>query len=227
MRIVISLVLLLTICDHATAQIRKFAFQQLTEEHGLSQNFVYGLTQDVKGFLWISTGAGLSRYDGYEIKQFSTHDSLSADFITSDYLTASGNLLFGHNNGGVTLYDGLQFKKLLPDTLGSKVVSITESVNNFFWIATQSKGLIFVDYDNGKILPVFPRELEGQIINAIFARGDILWVGTNEGLQLFRMKGYSLTLIDTGFLPPYVSVNAFLQHRSDPDLVWIGTGFSG
>lgn len=227
MRIVISLVLLLTICDHATAQIRKFAFQQLTEEHGLSQNFVYGLTQDVKGFLWISTGAGLSRYDGYEIKQFSTHDSLSADFITSDYLTASGNLLFGHNNGGVTLYDGLQFKKLLPDTLGSKVVSITESVNKFFWIATQSKGLIFVDYDNGKILPVFPPELEGQIINAIFARGDILWVGTNEGLQLFRMKGYSLTRIDTGFLPPYVSVNAFLQHRSDPDLVWIGTGFSG
>ena len=102
------------LCLNTSAQVRKFAFQQLTEDHGLSQNFVYGLTEDVRGFLWISTGAGLSRYDGNEIKRFSSQDSLSGDFITADYSAASGNLLFGHNNGGVTIFDGLQFKKYFP-----------------------------------------------------------------------------------------------------------------
>ena len=228
MRLVIPFILILSVwCHQAPGQARKFAFQQLTEADGLSQNFVYGLTEDAKGFLWASTGSGLSRYDGYEIKRFNSRDSLCADFITADFSTRSGYLLFGHNNGGVTIFDGLQFKKLLPDTLGNKISSITESSSDFFWIATQSRGLIFVDYRNSKISLVSPQELEGKIINVILARGDILWVGTNEGLLLFRIKGNTLTILPNELLPPFVSVNAILQHHSDPELIWIGTGFKG
>ena len=225
--LILFMVPLLLICVDLTAQVRKYAYQQLTESQGLSQNFVYGLTQDARGFLWISTGAGVTRYDGYEMKRFSTHDSLSADFITADYKTASGNLIFGHNNGGVTFFDGTKFEKLLPDTLNNKVVSVTECDADRFWIATQSRGLIFVDYRQNKVTSVFPKELEGQIINTLYCRANSLWVGTNEGLFLFKVRGNTVTHLERELLPPYVSVNAILPHSTDPSLIWIGTGFKG
>ncbi|MEX2234579.1 MAG: two-component regulator propeller domain-containing protein [Cyclobacteriaceae bacterium] len=208
-------------------QARRYSFLQLTEEQGLSQNFVYGITEDERGFLWIGTGAGLSRYDGYEMKNLRTRDSLSADFITADFRTASGNLMFGHNQGGVTLFDGLGFHPLLPDTLGSKVVSISEDSRNNFWIATQSKGFVFIDRNLDNTFNVFPQVLQDQVINVTFSRDGILWVGTDEGVFFFRMKGSTLTPLEAEVLPAYVGVYSIVPHNSDPELSFVGTASKG
>ena len=38
--------------------------QQLTEQQGLGNNTINEIHQDQKGFLWIGTDIGLTRYDG-------------------------------------------------------------------------------------------------------------------------------------------------------------------
>ena len=38
--------------------------QQLTDKQGLGNNTINGLHQDRKGFLWIGTDIGITRYDG-------------------------------------------------------------------------------------------------------------------------------------------------------------------
>ncbi len=45
-------------------------FERFGTDQGLSQNVVYDLHQDSKGFLWIATHDGLNRYDGYEFKKY-------------------------------------------------------------------------------------------------------------------------------------------------------------
>ncbi len=40
-------------------------FTHLTADDGLAQNTVTAILQDRRGFMWIGTSAGLSRYDGY------------------------------------------------------------------------------------------------------------------------------------------------------------------
>ena len=227
LRITILLLLVIGFCERSFGQIRKYSYQQLTEEHGLAQNFVYGLSQDDRGFLWIGTGVGLSRYDGYEIKNYTVRDSLSADFITSDLHAKSGNLIFGHNHGGVTLFDGIRFHVLLPDTLENKIVSIAENGPQEFWIATQSKGLIYINARTGSIRRIEPDELKGQIINVVYAHRGVLWVGTNEGLVFYRIDNDNLIHQHHSVLPPYVSVNAILPHHDDSTTVWVGTGFNG
>jgi len=44
---------------------------QFTTENGLPGNNVYNLLEDHKGFLWVATNFGLSRYDGYTFKNYS------------------------------------------------------------------------------------------------------------------------------------------------------------
>lgn len=213
--------------EKAFSQFRNYSFQQFTEEQGLPQNFVYSLTQDPRGFLWVGTGKGLARYDGYEMKHYSVEDSLSADFITADYRTSSGNLIFGHNQGGITLFDGISFHSILPDTLGNKVVSITEDASNNLWIATQANGFLFIDITGKNITYVFPDVLKGQIVNTTFSRGKILFVGTNEGLFFFETRDKALSLLQKEVLPAYVEVSAIVPHAIDTSLCWIGTAFNG
>lgn len=209
------------------AQVRKYSYQQLTEEQDLAQNFAYGLSQDERGFLWIGTGIGLSRYDGYEMKNFTVRDSLSANFITAALRLRSGGLLLGHNQGGVTFFDGIRFRVLLPDTLQNKVVAIAEGRLDKFWIATQSKGIFRVDKSIGTKELLMPDALQGQMINTIYARGNRLWIGTNEGLLFFRYQGGKLVQEHHDVLPAFVSVNAILQDRNDSTRMWVGTGFHG
>lgn len=49
----------------------QYNFKHITSRNGLTQSEVYSFLQDSKGFMWIGTLAGLNRYDGYTIKQFS------------------------------------------------------------------------------------------------------------------------------------------------------------
>lgn len=45
-------------------------FIQFKTENGLPSNTVYEIYQDKKGFIWIASDAGLTRYDGFEFKTF-------------------------------------------------------------------------------------------------------------------------------------------------------------
>jgi hypothetical protein len=49
----------------------------LDKSKGLPSNCVYNIFQDSKGFIWISTEAGLCRYDGYQFKTYSNPSQTS------------------------------------------------------------------------------------------------------------------------------------------------------
>jgi ligand-binding sensor domain-containing protein len=52
------------------AQNSTLPFRHLTVDSGLPHTDATQVLQDEKGFIWISTYAGLNRFDGYEIKNF-------------------------------------------------------------------------------------------------------------------------------------------------------------
>jgi PAS domain S-box-containing protein len=83
-------------------------FTHLTNEDGLAQNRVTALLQDRLGFMWIGTGNGLSRYDGYTLTTFrhdaDTPNSLGGNNITSIIEAQDGTLWIGSTDGGLTHY---------------------------------------------------------------------------------------------------------------------------
>src|ERR1017187_2018963 len=45
-------------------------FEHLTSADGLSNDSVFSILQDRRGFMWFGTQGGLNRYDGYRITQY-------------------------------------------------------------------------------------------------------------------------------------------------------------
>lgn len=48
-----------------------------TSENGLPSNTVYDIIEDKKGFIWIASDAGLTRYDGFEFRTFTCDEQTS------------------------------------------------------------------------------------------------------------------------------------------------------
>lgn len=64
----------------------KHQLKTFTTDNGLSNNFVQCIAQDQTGFLWIATWDGLSRFDGYDFKNYYhvPEDSTSIPFFVVD-----------------------------------------------------------------------------------------------------------------------------------------------
>ena len=65
--------------------IENFNFKNITIEDGLSQSTVKTIYQDIKGYIWVGTDAGLNRYNGYEFKQYK-HDEYNKNSISHNYI---------------------------------------------------------------------------------------------------------------------------------------------
>ena len=72
----------------------EFIFNHYSREDGLPNNAVYGILEDDKGFLWLSTNQGLSKFDP-ETESFVNYDS--RDGIQGNEF--NGNAFFKNNRG--------------------------------------------------------------------------------------------------------------------------------
>jgi ligand-binding sensor domain-containing protein/two-component sensor histidine kinase len=80
--------------------------QQLSLRHydvsdGLAHGVVTSICQDSKGYLWLSTFEGLSRFDGYRFVNYGTEDGLPHAVINHVTQDRQGRIWLATNGGGV------------------------------------------------------------------------------------------------------------------------------
>ena len=98
-----SLLLLffLLLCP-APARAQNLAIRTYRVSDGLAHNNVNRIFQDAKGFLWIATYEGLSRFDGYNFITYDTDDGLGHIFTNDIVADNRGRLWAATNGGGVS-----------------------------------------------------------------------------------------------------------------------------
>lgn len=88
---------------------KDFAYSYFTTNQGLPNSRVYSVAQDEDGFLWIGTWDGLSRYDGYEFKNYfhNPSDSSSLCYFSATRVLVDkvNNVWIQGNTFGLSLYD--------------------------------------------------------------------------------------------------------------------------
>ena len=166
---------------------QSYNFRTFSSEDGLTQSYIYSIIQDVHGYLWVGTGNGLTRFNGFVFENYPASDSLAENFITCSIKDGEG-LWFGHYNGGISYFDG---KKNHAVNLGhlnlSPVTQFAKSPDSVTWAATYSDGLLKLDKDSGVVKHNIFNE-QTIIISFDFLNDSELLVGTNSGLLFCRLK---------------------------------------
>ena len=149
-RILCTIVVFLSTISAAPKEVGRWFFHSVDVRDGLADNFVRDITTDSKGYVWLSTINGLSRYDGYSFLNFHPQQwgGQSGD-VTLVRETADGILwavssdeLFTYHRDSQTWHkDGAELLRQtgIEDSEKLKVKSDNFYVddNGDLWIATE------------------------------------------------------------------------------------------
>ncbi len=200
-------------------------FGHLGVDQGLSDNGVFAIHQDTRGFMWFGTENGLNRYDGYHFTVYRHNDldsqSISIDNVPQVFEDRSGTLwIRGPAGNDLNRFDRTseQFTPCLPNTY---VSSIYEDAHGTLWFATQGRGLFRYEKANATFVhySVACDTLVSPTICGNPADGDqTLFVGTSHGVVAFDQQEGTSGYLQGG---PRGAVTAMVGDRAGN--VWIGT----
>jgi len=168
-----------------TSSAQNFRFNEYTIEDGISQNFIYAIEQDTKGYLWVSTGDGLCKFDGKKFHNYTTKNGLSENIITTSFINKNGALWLGHNNGSISIVKNDKIVKLSSNpNCASTIMQICGNSDLVYFIS-QNEGLFQVL--KGKIVPIGNFGFSGFYALEILDKENLI-IGTDEGIVHLVLK---------------------------------------
>jgi signal transduction histidine kinase/ligand-binding sensor domain-containing protein len=215
-RIWLSALLAGVLALSAAARAERLPIRVYTVDDGLAGDEINTILQDSRGFLWIGTDSGLSRFDGTRFVSYDPRQGLPSPHVTTLLETSSGGLLAG-TTGGLARLDlkpastGRIFKPAPDSPVAAQRpgrISALLADGSSAWLAdsTASGGLFRlhpagdrIGLEEVKREPGQPgRPVVGATSLALDGAGG-LWVGTPAGLLHRLADG---RWIEQTILPP-------------------------
>ena len=172
--------------------------QQLSIRHydvsdGLAHSHVTAMHQDTKGYLWLATWEGLSRFDGYHFTNYGQRDGLGDPIINGIAEDRQGRLWVATNGGGVA--------RLIDDSLTSS--------------SKQSNpGQKFVSFRVGESV------VSNRVNALLFDSQNNLWCATDGGL--YRAATTQDADIKFEMVVPYHGETSMAAFADSHGRLWFG-----
>jgi len=227
-----------------SGQKKNIYFEHISAKQGLPQSTIQCMMQDEKGFIWIGTEEGLSKYDGYDFVTYKPDpdnpNSLSYNFIRDIIQNHEGDLWIVTYGGGLNKFDYVaeSFTRYCVNNsknnsiISDQMVTLVEDRSGYLWIGYFGDGVSKFDpkteqsfhYTND---PSNPKSLSNNNLRIIYQdRKGGLWFGTyGGGLDKYDPENDSFIHFknrpgdDTS-----LSYNQILTIFEDSDgFLWIGT----
>ncbi|NIM57316.1 MAG: hypothetical protein GTO16_00020 [Candidatus Aminicenantes bacterium] len=203
-------------------ELQDYFLRNWTIQSGLLLNTITALIQTQDGYIWVGTGAGLSRFDGVRFKSFTKQNSiLSSDSITSLYEDANKVLWIGTDGGGLYSYEqGLWKNFTMKDGLSNAHVrTIIGDWRGGLWVGTDY-GLNLMSRDSVHVYTEEDGLYDNIITDLCIDNWGTLWIGTMQGgLVRFNEGVIAVYGYEDGLLN--LSVQS-LAADSEGN-IWIGT----
>ena len=238
---IISLYILSDVLN-LTAHAETFRFRNYKVQDGLPSNTVRCLTQDRYGFIWFGAESGLTRFDGYSFKNFTTvpcdSTSLGNNYIYALYEDSGRDMWVGTDVGVYTYsFETEQFIFFSKTTdsgvaIRSRITSIKADAENI-WISTFTQGLFRYDrvsdqLHNYIIGTANPNVSGSSIVFALYIdRYNVVWAasqGPRGGLYRYdpaseRFAALPLRLEKGDYLED--QIHAIMEDSGRK--LWLGT----
>ncbi len=157
-----------------------FQFKLFTTTQGLAHNYTYRCAEDSRGFLWISTQNGLSRFDGFQFDNFFNNPKDSQTLHENDLPALAIDRLdriWVGGQGGLSIYDQRTGKvQRITGAEAPKGVMhlLYDSIRNCVW-AAHEKGVTAYDTKNKiKQIRLIPVPIEGPPTHLYLINGSHL-----------------------------------------------------
>ena len=168
---------------------QEYNLSRYSTEDGLIQSQVRTMIQDHKGYLWLGTQGGLSKFDGLNFQNFSRsqHEGLEGGFIRALYEDKKGIIWIG-TASGLSRFDGVTMTSYQKDDglISDEVFAIAGNEAGEIW-AGHAGGISIMDNGNIKRNPYpWPHEGMQAHVNCFLLSEDQIYIGTQTGL--FEIK---------------------------------------
>lgn len=149
---------------------------------GLAQSVVYALCQDTRGYMWLGTQAGVSRFDGREFTNYNYDDGLAHNKVRGIIELRNSDMLFATERG-ISRFDGKTFSTLVDQNGVSptSVRCLLEAKDGSLWGGSFEEGVFRYQDDTF----VFFGPKDGFVTSRVRAiledRSGRIWVGLYGG----------------------------------------------
>ena len=106
----------------ATGETKSSGFINITYLNGLTTDTVYDICTDQDGYLWIGTSTGLSRYNGYNIKNFFKEEMNIRSNVIRYLMCDRRNRIWIGSSNGLGVWDNEAQKFLNLDMMTGDAV---------------------------------------------------------------------------------------------------------
>ena len=209
-------------------------FRRYGVDNGISQNNIYTILQDRRGFIWFGTQDGLNRFDGFNFRIFkpSSDDpfGVSNPYLVSMVEDRDGSLWIGTDGGGLNKYDpaterfaSYRHDPRSPESLAAdRVNALLVDRQGRLWVGTPNGLDLFLPatgtFIHYKSNPKDKSSLGSDFVTCLHQdSAGALWIGTNDGglNRLDPRGGRFVRLFGR------MTVNAVLSQGESG--LWIGT----
>ncbi len=175
-------VLILALTNHSIAQT--YDFKDFDDEN-IRSAFIYQITQDKKGDLWLAHSKGLSVYDGLSFKQYDKKTGLLDDFIEHIEVDSANKIWFSYYNGG---YGYIDHNKIFNIDTSKYVTHIKVNHNGKAYVATQDKIYTYFNSDKDS-LDITATKIE------FLKNNTMLWLDDEQNLYSINSKNHHHQLL--------------------------------
>lgn len=176
-----------------TVSSQQYTFIEYSLKEGLQQSQVRSLFQDSRGFIWVGTLGGISRFDGRNFINFNRSNGLLNNQISAVIELTDGSIVAG-SSGSISIIRGEKVEsfKFEKDFKESAVNALYQQGNKV-WIGTED-GILF--FENNKIsypidkgdpfranIKAFVKSPDGGFF---IVTKEKIFLSKNGGIQLFH-----------------------------------------
>lgn len=207
-----------------------YYFDEYSVQEGLPSK-VFDMVQDGHGYVWLASESGISKFDGVNIKNYTSEDGLAEGAIKALLKDLNNDIWMGHISGGISFFNGKEMKiHPISEMIGFEVTSLLMDSKERLWITTMGDGLIRLDNpynlnpDSIKY-EQYKGRISDRIISGTIAMGDSLFFITDTGIRKYVESENSFIGFAPKGLTRYFAITDMYEDKNGD--IWFGTFHGG
>lgn len=212
-----QIIFLLLVFYSFVAAAQQYSFIQYSLKEGLPQSQVRSIYQDKRGFVWVGTLGGISRFDGRNFLSYSRREGLLNNQINSIIELSDGRILAG-SSGSVSLVTPSGVESLVLENLKEAAVNAVFQESSGRVIIGTENGIAFLE-TNKISYPDFGEEPFNSHIKAFIKRDESSYFIVSKEKIFLSQNGN----VSVYFEPSDRSVNFFDAEIDQEGRLWLAT----